>query len=94
VKKGRESAELLKHEQGHFDIGRLCQLELIAQLEKAVVLPADISTSVGRIFSTTMDKYQKMGLRYDAETAHSINKVAQVEWDSLLAAELKRALAK
>ncbi len=90
VKTGKESPGLLKHEQGHFDIGRLCQLELVSILNKTYVVPAQLSTRVGGIFKTVMDKYHAMGVQYDQETDHNLNAEAQEKWNRFLASELAR----
>ncbi len=90
VKKGRETPALLKHEQGHFDIGRLAQMELVAILKKTKVLPSQLSATVGKIFNTTLAKYNRMGLQYDAETNHSIKQAEQDRWDLFLQNELVR----
>ena len=90
VKTGKETPGLLKHEQGHFDIGRLCQLELVSILNKTWVVPTQLSTKVGGIFQTIMDKYHNMGIQYDKETDHNLNAEAQEQWNGFLAAELAR----
>ena len=90
VKSGKETPGLLKHEQGHFDIGRLCQLELVSTLNKTYVVPAQLSTKVGGIFHAVMDKYHNMGLQYDKETDHNLNAEAQEKWNRFLASELAR----
>ena len=90
VKSGKQTAGLLKHEQGHFDIGRLCQMELVSVLNKTYVIPAQLSTKVGGIFNTIMNKYHNMGIQYDKETDHNLNAEAQEKWNRFLAAELAR----
>ncbi len=90
VKEGKQTAGLLKHEQGHFDIGRLCQLELVAALRNLKVLPAEIQSKIGGLFTTIMEKYKRLGTQYDAETAHSVNRPEQEKWDNFLQQELVR----
>ncbi|MEJ7913216.1 MAG: DUF922 domain-containing protein [Chitinophagaceae bacterium] len=90
VKKGKQTPALLKHEQGHFDIGRLAQMELVDILKGTKVLPSQLSATVGKIFNTTLAKYNRMGIQYDAETNHSIKQAEQDRWDLFLQNELAR----
>jgi hypothetical protein len=80
---------LLKHEQGHFDLGLICQREILRQLNNAVFLKADFQNKLQTIFSSTLEKYRLLGLKYDAETSHSINQPAQNNWNVFFATELK-----
>jgi hypothetical protein len=90
VKSGRENASLLKHEQGHFDIGLICQKEMIRQINNTIFLKADFKIKLGNIFSSTLEKYKLMGLKYDEETNHSKNEESQIKWDAFFAKELHR----
>ena len=92
VIKGKETPELLKHEQGHFDIGRLCQLEILATIKTTKITKENFISSIQQIFDTTLNKYHKMGIRYDTESNHSINKEKQEVWNTFLADEKKRLL--
>lgn len=92
VVRGKETPELLKHEQGHFDIGRLCQLEMLATIKKTNFTKENFISSIQKIFDTTLNKYLKIGIQYDAESKHSINKEKQEEWNLFLADEKKRLL--
>jgi hypothetical protein len=90
VKSGRENASLLKHEQGHFDIGLICQNEMIKQINNTVFLNADFKNKLDNIFSFTLEKYKLMGVKYDEETNHSKNEESQIKWDAFFAKELHR----
>ncbi len=80
---------LLKHEQGHFDLGLICQREILRQLNSTVFLKADFQNKLQTIFSSTLEKYRLLGLKYDAETNHSINQPAQDNSTDIYATELK-----
>jgi hypothetical protein len=90
VKKGKETPALLKHEQTHFDIGRLCLMELVTALGKTSVVPSELSKTIAPIFNSINGKYHQMGVQYDLETNHSVNKEAQERWEVFVARELVR----
>jgi len=85
----KQTDVLLKHEQGHFDLGLICQREMIRQFNNAVFLKSDFQNKIQNIFSSILDKYHLLGLKYDEETDHSRNQAAQDKWNIFLAAELK-----
>jgi hypothetical protein len=84
VKDGTQTAGLLKHEQGHFDIGVICQKEVISQINNAVLLKADFKDKIISIFTNTMKKYHLMELQYDEETDHSKNQQNQDKWNDII----------
>ncbi len=90
VKKANKTDHLLKHEQGHFDIGLLCQRELISQFNNTVFLKADLNNNIQKLFNTILDKYRLMGVRYDQETGHSKEQAIQENWNTFFAKELNR----
>jgi Bacterial protein of unknown function (DUF922) len=90
VKPGKQSDALLKHEQGHFDLGLLCQQEMIKQFSAAVFTRANFQEQVQKLFNSVLEKYRLMGVKYDSETDHSKNQVSQDSWNNFFATELKR----
>lgn len=90
LKEGKGTEDLLKHEQGHFDIGRLCQLEILATVKTTLFTKTEFKTQLKTIFNNTLDKYKKLGRKYDEETNHSINKEKQEEWNNFLLSEKER----
>lgn len=88
-KKAFETAELLKHEQGHFDIGIICQKALISNIAKTVFLKNNYNQLLKDVFANTMKKYHETGLQYDAETDHSKNKKAQEQWNEFFKKQLE-----
>ena len=92
LKEGKATDDLLKHEQGHFDIGKLCQLEILVIVKTTVFYKADFKTQLKTIFNNTMEKYKALGRKYDEETNHSINKEKQEEWNNFLLKEKERLL--
>jgi Bacterial protein of unknown function (DUF922) len=90
VKPGKQSDPLLKHEQGHFDLGLLCQQEMIKQFSSAVFTRANYKEQVQKLFNAVLDKYRLLGVKYDSETDHSKNQVSQDNWNNFFATELNR----
>jgi hypothetical protein len=80
---------LLKHEQGHFDLALICQLEIIDQLNSLVLLKTNFKEKIPAIFSSILEKYRSLELKYDAETDHSKNQAAQDSWNNFIAGKLK-----
>lgn len=94
IKKGKESDNLLIHEQGHFDIGLLCLLDLMRTFDSTIFFRSDFATKPGLLFRTSLEKYQALSLKYDAETDHSKNQRRQIKWDLFLNNELQRSVQK
>ena len=90
IKKGKATADLLKHEQGHFNIGLLCQHELIDQIKNTVFLTSNIQQKMQKMFTGATYKYDAMGEQYDKETDHSKNQEAQKRWDEFFAASFAK----
>lgn len=89
IKKGSETDALLRHEQGHFDIGRLCAAALKKAFDTAYISSSSYKTKPAEIFKAVLQLYHDMGLQYDKETDHSKNKAEQQRWEALLAEKLK-----
>lgn len=82
VKKGKETEELLKHEQGHFDIGVLYMQEVLQSIATANFTKAGYKDEFERLIKDIHHKYVVMGDKYDKDTNHSIQKAEQVKWNA------------
>ena len=82
VKKGKETIELLKHEQGHFDVGVLYMQEVLNSIPSASFTKAGYKDEFQKFIKDIHQKYVAMGEKYDKDTAHSINKSEQVKWNA------------
>lgn len=85
----KQSNTLLKHEQGHFDLGLICQREIQEQFSGTVFFKSDFQNKIQTIFTSILGKYQQLGLKYDEETNHSRNQLAQENWNVFFATKLK-----
>ena len=73
-------AEILKHEQGHYNIAYMEQQEMLRELSKTH-FGADYQRTVTAIFNRIDAKYKQLNLDYDEDTAHMTNRVQQHSWD-------------
>lgn len=90
VRAGGGSANLLAHEQLHFDI-----TELFARKLRKALTEFDFENS-RNLKGALQDLYKKMETerallqrKYDAETSHSVKEDNQVNWQKYIEAELK-----
>jgi hypothetical protein len=88
VKPDKKTDDLLKHEQGHFNIGRLCMMELAQKIKLTRVRLADMKIKMDALFKEIISQYKEMDVQYDAETLHGNNKEAQERWDLFFKREL------
>ncbi len=77
--------ELLKHEQGHFDIAILCMKEFMSIYRQTTFRRNNVDQQMQKIFSDMMNKYHQLGIDYDRETEHSHNTEAQKHWNLFFA---------
>jgi hypothetical protein len=82
VKKGRETDELLVHEQGHFNVGILCVREMVATMNAKRFPREGLQAAIQSTFNEVLQKYKAMGQQYDSETQHGNNKEVQEQWNS------------
>lgn len=72
--------EILKHEQGHYNIAYLEQQEVIRAMTRAR-FTANYKAEAMAIFNRIDVKYKQLNLDYDEDTEHSQNKQQQHSWD-------------
>ncbi len=88
AKANKLTDELLVHEQGHFDIGILCVREIAKNFKVSKFTKANLNSLLQSITTEASKKYREMGLTYDAETNHSINKEQQLKWNNFFSTQL------
>ena len=74
------SAYILKHEQGHFDIGEIYARRLRKALATADLNTENAEAKISEIYNSISAECAAEQDRYDAETNHSINEQKQAEW--------------
>jgi len=89
VRGASKTPDLLKHEQGHYDLLVLVTRAFARELES---LEADSVAELGRLMGaarqTHDERAQAVDAKYDSETDHSRNRAAQQRWDTAIAAAL------
>jgi hypothetical protein len=73
--------EILKHEQGHYNLAYLEQQELLRTVSHTV-FRANFQSVADAIFKRIDAKYQQLNLDYDNDTANSTNVVQQHSWNA------------
>ncbi|MES2269228.1 MAG: DUF922 domain-containing protein [Bacteroidota bacterium] len=89
VRPGKESPELLQHEQLHFDISELFARKLSVAFNTKKYT-ANYEQEIKDIFAQIMKEVGAMQEKYDAETNHSANKDKQQEWETYVKEQLKQ----
>lgn len=86
----KKSVELLKHEQGHFDITEIFARKLRQTLQnKTYRNYKSIGKEVDKIYNKNNMAWRKFQNLYDKETDHSKNKAEQLEWNTKIQSQLK-----
>ncbi|WP_276135102.1 DUF922 domain-containing protein [Polluticoccus soli] len=96
VNKKRDlSPELLRHEQGHFDIALVCAAELAKQVKAASFTAKNFEPLMNKLFDAAYDKCARLQEQYDAETGHGCEEhdADQQRWNSFLAQQLSNSPA-
>ncbi|MCD8741117.1 DUF922 domain-containing Zn-dependent protease [Mucilaginibacter roseus] len=83
VKNPEMLAEILRHEQGHYDIAYLQQQEVLRAFNRTQ-FGRDYSMVIADIFNRIDAKYQQMNADYERETNHMQNREQQLVWNRYL----------
>ncbi len=73
--------EILRHEQGHYNIAYLEQQELLQAFNQARY-SADYQYQVSTTFEAVDRKYRNMNQEYEQGTQHMLNRAKQNEWNA------------
>jgi len=74
-------AEILKHEQGHYNLAYLEQQELLRTVSHTVFY-GNYHAVADAIFDRVEAKYKQLNEDYDSDTQNSTNRVQQHSWDT------------
>lgn len=80
-------AEILKHEQGHYNIAYMEQQELLRTVGKTIFY-SDYQARAREIFERIDAKYKKLNVSYDVDTEHMANRDVQRSWDAYFKKQL------
>ena len=88
-----QTNELLKHEQGHFDIVAIGARELHKRLMRLMVNNSrDLRNFMNDIHANFASNIESINTRYDNATNHSLNVAVQRTWDQQIASVKLNAL--
>lgn len=73
--------ELLRHEQGHFNIGFLCALSFKKKVDEFKFNLNNYNEELKRIFNENLREFCFFERKYDEETNHMIDKEMQIKWN-------------
>ena len=89
-KKDKVTDTLLKHEQGHFDVGIICAMELDQRIKATPFLRNNYQAKLNEMVKEVIAKYVQIEKEYDEETNHFANREQQWKWDAFFAGKIKR----
>lgn len=84
------NADILIHEQGHFDISEICCRKLEIELKKLIPRRPTIQADVNNLVKKINLIREQMQDRYDAETDYGRDSAAQQRWATYINGELSK----
>jgi Bacterial protein of unknown function (DUF922) len=87
------TAELLIHEQKHFDLGEIYARQMRKKLQAASLNAATCNQDVEQIIQETRNDCFVRQRAYDAATTHGMNAPQQIFWNELITKELNELQA-
>ncbi len=95
VVKGTKTADLLKHEQGHFDITAIGVREMTTEMEAARdTTVSALSAKIQGIQEAKGKLMQEKSDLYDTQTDHGRIVAEQLRWEKLIKAEKEKVAGK
>jgi len=93
VKPGGEDDEgLLRHEQGHYNIGFLYTKELVNRIKKINLSIDNYEAEIKLMYNKVWSEYKEIDKRYENETNHSLNRSMQDKWNKVIEEWVKKYL--
>lgn len=89
VKEDHKTADLLNHEQGHFDLNEIYARKLRKQLATYPFERATLKKSIQELYEGIWKECMSIQQQYDAETESSSNTTVQKRWDLKIKQDLK-----
>ncbi len=87
---GDATADLLRHEQRHFDLAELYARKLRRELQATEFRRGRLNEQIKGTYDRVFAAYRQAQATYDRETAHSTDPAAQARWEAWIADELRR----
>ncbi len=93
LEKSKTNLKLLKHEQGHWDLREIHTRLFRKKLAGLKMKLNDIAKALPELYNKAVEEAKEEQKKYDKETKHSIDELAQNKWNASLAARLKSTAA-
>lgn len=87
LKSETHNADLLKHEQGHFDLNEIYTRKMFQQFRN-FKFTGDFRNEIYTIMQAENSELKRVQQIYEKETAYGTNKPGQAAWSDKIAAEL------
>ena len=84
----KDRADLLEHEQGHFDLCEVYTRQLRKKLEEKKLTVFNLNTDANIIFKDVYALYLDRQELYEKETNYGLNRQKQIEWTTTISKEL------
>lgn len=94
VRPEQRKDDVLRHEQGHWDICELYTRIMRERFEAAHITGTNLKTEVQRIYNEVTQEYLRRQQQYEEETQHGTVASEQARWDSQIAADLTASSSK
>jgi hypothetical protein len=95
VRTAEQTAELLEHEQGHYDLLIVGVRALAREMESlAAASTRDLGAQVQRVRDTHAARAEAIDAAYDRQTDHSRNGAEQTRWNGLIRAAMANPRAR
>lgn len=88
VRPEQRHADVLQHEQGHFDLCELYTRIMRQRFSKSMLRVDNLQAVVRDIYGRTMREYTDRQQQYEQETKHGIDAEAQLKWGNKIGEEL------
>jgi hypothetical protein len=89
VRKGKNTAYILNHEQHHFDVTYIAAKMFIDKVKAAGLTTSNMETLLSKIYKECTTAMHKMQNDYDKETNNGQIKEKQEEWNKFIELQLK-----
>lgn len=90
LKKHHSNAQMLTHEQGHFDITAIKACELADTMQQQKLTKSNYLETLEMIAAQKQQEMSALQKQYDTETRHGMNHAIQEKWNKLIKGWLAR----
>jgi hypothetical protein len=85
VRSEKKSDELLDHERGHFNIGRICSRQIERTINSTYFSASNYHKEIDNAYWVEIGKCKEFEEQYDADTKHYNDREQQMVWNKKIA---------